>query len=160
MPPESAADEREPPLKKALQYLARREYYSAELKWKLMGRGYREDAVDEVIEELTAGGQLSDGRFIEAYITERQRRLYGPERIRMELLGKGFDEARIGGALAQAEDRWLDNARRCCRKRFGEAPPADGGEYAKRRDYLYRRGYSVPLIRAALSDSLSGESGG
>ena len=155
MPPESASGQREPPLKKALKYLARREHYSTELKWKLISRGYREEAVNQVIEELTVGGQLSDQRFLEAYVLERQRRLYGPERIRMELLSKGFDEARVGGAIAEAEDHWLDNARRCCRKRFGETAPEDRGDHARRRNYLYRRGYPAGLIRTVLS----GESG-
>ena len=141
------------PLQKALKYLARREHYREELKRKLNRDGYRGEAVDEALARLTAGGQLSDARFVEAYVAERRRRLYGPERIRLELIHKGLDEAAIGRCVEAGVEGWFENARRCCRKRFGEASPADYAEYAKRRNYLHRRGYSADVIRRVLADA-------
>ena len=153
MPAEENAAEPAPPLRKALQYLARREYYREELKRKLKKGGYREQAVEEALAALSADGRLSDERFVEAYVAERRRRLYGAERIRMELMSKGLDEALVARALAGGGDRWFENAERCCRKRFGETPPADYREYAKRRNYLHRRGYSADVIRRLLPDA-------
>ena len=153
MPPEGTVKKPDTPFQKAIKYLCRREYYTKELKWKLNRDGYQEEAVDEALAKLLASGRLSDGRFVDAYVAERRRRLYGPERIRMELIDKGFDEAEIRRGLAADDEQWLENARRCCDKRFGATTPADYREYTRRRNYLHRRGYSVGVIRSVLPDA-------
>lgn len=153
MPADKTATASDAPLQRALKYLARREYYREELRRKLSRDGYREQAVDETLARLTAGGQLSDARFVEAYVGERRRRLYGPERIRLELISKGFDASAARHLLEAGDDSWFEAAGRCLRKRFGEAPPADYGAYAKRRNYLHRRGYSADVIRRVLPDA-------
>ena len=153
MPVDESAAAPEAALRKALKYLSRREYYSEELKRKLSRDGCREEAVDEALAALSADGRLSDARFVEAYVAERRRRLYGPERIRLELMNKGFGEDAITRVLVAGDDHWFENAERCYRKRFGETPPAAYGEYAKRKNYLRRRGYSTDVIRRLLPDA-------
>lgn len=149
MPVDEPPSQADAPLEKALKYLARREYYGEELRRKLSRDGYREQAIARTLAGLRADGRLSDARYLEAYVAERRRRLYGPERIRLELINRGFDEDAVRRAFAGGDD-WFDNAVRCHRKRFGEAPPADYGEYAKRGNYLRRRGYSADVIRRVL----------
>ena len=160
MPADETAAGAQEALQKALQYLARREYYTEELKRRLTRGGYREQAVDEVLTELTTSGRLSDARYVEAYVAERRRRLYGPRRILLELMNKGFDEGAARRALDAGDagdDDWFEAAQRCLRKRFGEASaaPADvnRAEYAKRRNYLHRRGYPADVIRMVLPDA-------
>ena len=114
--------------------------------------------MEEALTRLTISGQLSDARFVEAYVAERRRRLYGPQRIRLELMNKGFDEAAVRRALGAGDGCWFEAARHCLRKRFGEAPPADPAdyaEYARRRNYLHRRGYPADVIRLVLPDAFA-----
>ena len=153
MPADESVAASDAPLQKAVQYLARREYYTEELKRKLTRCGYHEQAVDEALTRLTASGALSDARYAQAYVTERRRRLYGPQRILLELTHKGFDEAVVRRALGVADGCWSEAARQCLRKRFGEAPPADYAAYAKCRNYLHRRGYPADVIHLVLPDA-------
>ena len=153
MPADESVAASDAPLQKAVQYLARREYYTEELKRKLTRCGYHEQAVDEALIRLTASGALSDARYAQAYVAERRRRLYGPQRILLELTHKGFDKAVVRRALGVADGCWSEAARHCLRKRFGEEAPADYAAYAKRRNYLHRRGYPADVIHLVLPDA-------
>ena len=136
--------------KKALSYLSRREHYRAELKSKLLkAKGSNEVVVDTVLNRLEAENLLSDMRYIEAFITSRQAKLYGPVRIKMELLQKRLDSESVEQMITEADVNWQHNARVCLRKKFPQQP-ADNQELAKQRRFLWQRGYSDEMIRRAL----------
>lgn len=133
-------------LEKALEYLGRREYYRQELKQKLKNKGYPLAEIDETLEQLQRSGKLSEQRYLEAYVFDRQRRLYGPQWIRTRLVYKGFDRATIDLALCDDLIDWYENMRRCCNKKFGSDNTTDAKEKVRRRNYLYRRGFLPDMI--------------
>jgi len=138
---------------KALSYLSRREHHRAELKSKLSrSKAYNETIVEAVLDRLEAEGSLSDMRYIESFITSRIVRLYGPMRIKMELLQKKLDPNSVEQMLTESDNDWQHNARICLRKKFPQKP-GDARELAKQRRFLWQRGYSEEMIRAALSIS-------
>jgi len=142
---------------RALAYLSRREHYRAELKAKLLRRKDScERDVDAVLDRLEVENLLSDTRYIAAFVAYRSGRLYGPVRIRMELLQKKLNAAAIDQALAASRVDWPRNAQRCQRKKFA-VPPKDAQDYAKQRDFLWRRGYPPQIIRATLNTSADEE---
>lgn len=137
-------------LKKALSYLSRREHYRAELKSKLLrSKTHRERDVEAVLDRLEAEGLLSDMRFIESFIASRLTKLYGPLRIKMELLQKKLKPENIEQLLAESTVDWQRNARLCLHKKFSN-PPSDSLEAAKQRRFLWQRGYTEETIREAL----------
>ena len=99
---------------------------------------------------LEAEGLLSDIRYIESFITSRANRLYGPMRIRMELLQKKLDPENIEQMLAESDTDWQYHARICLQKKFPQKP-GNAQELAKQRRFLWQRGYSEEMIRSALS---------
>ena len=138
---------------KALSYLSRREHHRAELKSKLSrSKTYNEASVEAVLDRLEAEGSLSDMRYIESFITSRINKLYGPMRIKMELLQKKLDPDCVEKMLAETDTDWQHNAQICLQKKFPQKP-GDAQELAKQRRFLWQRGYSEEMIRAALSTS-------
>ena len=137
-------------LKKALSYLSRREYHRIELKSKLIRTKSRnEHDVEALLDRLEAEGLLSDMRFIESFIASRQKRFYGPIRIKMELQQKKLDPDDVERILAESDIDWQRNARICLQKKFPKKA-TDNQELAKRQRFLWQRGYPTEMIRDAL----------
>ena len=140
-------------VKKALLYLSQREHHRAELKSKLLrSKAHNETSVEAVLDRLEAEGVLSDMRYIESFITSRSTRLYGPMRIKMELLLKKLDPESVEQILAETTTDWQHNARICLRKKFPNKAE-NSQELAKQRRFLWQRGYSEEMIRNALDAS-------
>lgn len=137
-------------LAQALKYLARREHYRKELKQKL--KAWPAQEVDDALDQLQQDGHLSDHRYIEAYIHQQRRKLYGPQWITLQLKHKGFDEGEIRQALDGDAADWRENLRRCYDKKCAGKAPADGKEKARMKNYLYRRGYPLDQINSLLRE--------
>ena len=139
----------------ACRYLGRREYACKELADKLMRRGIPPGVVAETLVELESEGLVSDQRFAETFARSRVSRLYGPLKIRAELIKRGVDSSLINHVLLEYEDRWLQSAQQWIRKRIGAEP--DRKEKAR----LYRsstsRGFTHEQVMQALDMIRSGD---
>lgn len=133
-----------------MRLLARREYGAAELRAKLEGRGYPDEAIDEVLQALRQAGWQSDSRYAESLIRGRALRGYGPLDVRQRLRMAGIDEA---APLAGAEIDWQEALAAAYRKKYGGTTPDSRDEYARRGRFLQSRGFAVEKIRDFL-DSL------
>ncbi len=131
----------------ALRLLKRREHSRKELVWKLEGRGLPAGVVAAVSDRLEAEGLLSEARFAEVYIRSRADRGYGPQRLRAELRERGISDPLIEESLAGADIDWLAQADRYYQRRFGDVPPKDWKDEAKRRRAMEQHGYTVDQIR-------------
>ncbi len=139
----------------ALRYLGRREYACRELGGKLLRRGIPPGVVAETLVELESEGLVSDQRFTETFARSRVSRLYGPLKIRAELIKRGVDSSLINHVLHEYEGRWLQSAQQWIRKRIG--PELDRKEKAR----LYRsstsRGFTHEQVMQALDMIRSGD---
>ena len=113
-----------------------------------MRRGILPGGVAETLVELESEGLVSDQRFAEMFARSRVSRLYGPLKIRAELIKRGVDSSLINHVLLEYEDRWLQSAQQWIRKRIGAEP--DRKEKAR----LYRsstsRGFTHEQVMQAL----------
>ena len=75
--------------KKAMDFLARREYGQAELAKKLADKGYKRAIVEDELQRLTDEGLQSDTRFAESFVQSRINQGKGPQRIRADLRQRG-----------------------------------------------------------------------
>ncbi|MDG2375806.1 MAG: regulatory protein RecX, partial [Woeseiaceae bacterium] len=76
--------------KKAMDFLARREYGQEELVRKLTTAGFDADVVMVEVDRLAEEGLQSDTRFASSFVQSRINQGKGPVRIREELKERGL----------------------------------------------------------------------
>lgn len=140
--------------RRALRLLARREHTRAELARKLAPDAGANPALQSLIENLQARGLLSEERYAEAR-ANRLSRKFGALRVRRELLGKGVAPDRAARFAADLRKTDLERACAILARKYKD-PVASPRERARRMRFLYARGFSEEVIRAALRAS-SGE---
>lgn len=136
--------------KKAMDFLARREYGQVELIRKLSDKGFQRDIAEQAVLRLAEEGLQSDTRFAESFVQSRINQGKGPVRIRLDLKERGVSDAAVEIALEEAGADWRGMARSICRKKFGAAEPADFREKARQMRFLQYRGFEPDQIRAAV----------
>jgi regulatory protein len=137
--------------RKAMDLLARREHSVAELRRKLLAKGYQQPAVDEQLQKLEQENLLSDRRFTEAYVNFRSKKGFGPLRIEQELKEKGISAA-LQQEYLDNKNYWLNIAKEVREKRFGGAVPKEYKDKAKQMRFLHYRGFSHDQMRDLFDD--------
>jgi regulatory protein len=135
-----------------MRLLARREHSRAELRDKLVGRGFENDSVEELLQGLEDQDLLSDERFAMSLIASRAETGYGPKRIDLELRNRGVSEELAREALAKAEVDWGQQVTDQAVRKFGSDPAQTFPEWARRARYLERRGFGQDAIRLAIGN--------
>jgi regulatory protein len=146
---------------KALQWLAQREHSRVELARKLshwQSRGITDETCDaavqaetvaSVLDELTQAGLLSDERFTQSRLHQRQGR-FGNRRIAYELKQHGLLAS--DAQWSELHSSEAERARAVLEQKFkavsSGALPADQVMRAQR--FLVGRGFSSEAIRSAL----------
>lgn len=155
-------------LEAARDLLSHRARTRAELRRKLIGKGFRPARVDPCLARLEERGLLDDAAAAAAFVRDRIRhRPRGRSRLTQELRAKGVgdsvaravveavieDEALAEPELAQrVAEHWLKRQGPAVRQALTSATHSPEREKARRRLYqhLVRRGFAGP----ALSDAL------
>jgi regulatory protein len=136
--------------KKAMDYLARREYGGKELSAKLVGAGFDEPTALSAVAQLTLDGLQDDRRFVDNFIQSRVQQGKGPVRIRLELGQRGMDEALVEEVLNERDDDWRSLARNLRQRKFGRGQPHDFREKARQMRFLQYRGFTQDQIQTAV----------
>ena len=136
----------------AMRLLARREHSRAELRGKLIGRGFENGLVEELLQGLEDQDLLSDQRFATSLIASRAETGYGPNRISLELRNRGVSEELAREALAKAEVNWGKRLTDQVARKFGSDPAQTFPEWARRARYLEQRGFGQDAIRLAIGN--------
>jgi regulatory protein len=135
--------------KKAMDFLARREYGQTELIRKLADKGFDRDVAGQAVVQLQEEGLQSDQRFAESFVQSRINQGKGPVRIRMDLGQRGISDSTIEIALEEADPDWRALAREQRHKKFGAATPSDFKEKARQMRFLQYRGFEQDHIQSA-----------
>lgn len=136
--------------KKAMDYLARREYGQEELKKKLAGAGFMREATERAVDQLTADGLQDDRRFVDNFIQSRVSKGKGPIRIQTELSQRGIPAGLVNEALEDAAIDWRELARTVRLKKFGAELPQDFKEKARQMRFLQYRGFDPAAVQAGV----------
>lgn len=126
--------------------LSRREHSAFEIRDKLAKRDFADDEISKAIEELIAGGWLSDERYTEAYIRMRQIKGFGPIRIAIELHERGVKESIVETYLHAGDEIWSQTVGEQYRKKYKNKAIEDYNDKAKRIRFLQYRGFPLDLI--------------
>jgi regulatory protein len=108
------------------------------------------EALDAVLDDLADAGLQSDARRAEALVRGALARGHGPLRIRRDLAAAGLDADLAEDALPADDGGWAEELDALVLRRFGEAPPADAREWARRARFLAGRGFPEGLVRRRL----------
>ena len=140
---------KEPSLRaRALRHLARREYTRQELSRKLAPHAESARDIEQVLDEFTQCGWLSEKRAAEQ-IAHARRSRYGLARIRRDLEAKGVPADVLGDMIAALKPGELDVARAVWRRKF-RAPPVNAAERARQTRFLLGRGFGSETISQLL----------
>ena len=143
----------------AMDFLARREHSSHELRTKLIRKfpAASPTLVQAVLSRLKEEGIQSDERYTESRIRYRLERGFGYHHIRNDLISRGVEPYRVDLMLYPDDDCWLQKARELVEKKL--ISPAvtrrrdlayAGLEHKKLARFLEARGFSQRDIRVAL----------
>lgn len=127
----------------AMDLLARREHSRRELKQKLRKRFDDEDLIEGQLDRLREENLQSDSRYAESFLRQRINRGHGPLRIRQEMRQKGIGDSEIAAAMDEENPDWYALAEETYRRKFGELPPEDIREKAKRSRFMQYRGFGL-----------------
>jgi len=135
--------------KKAMDFLARREYGQNELIKKLADKGYVFKVAQQAVQQLTEDNLQCDDRFAEAFVQSRINQGKGPVRIRLDLSQRGVSDAIIEMAIDESAADWHGLAKGVRLRKFGGAEPADFKAKAKQMRFLQYRGFEQSHVQAA-----------
>lgn len=135
----------------ALALLGRRDYTIAELRQRLLDKGFETGEIHDTLERLQADGLLDDRRVAEAFVRTASRiKGRGRHRISRELQARGIDRslaADLTARITPEEERAAIEGLLTRRRLPAELTPTD-----RRRlhAHLLRRGFSADVIHEAL----------
>ncbi|MFI3245655.1 MAG: regulatory protein RecX [Ferrimonas sp.] len=139
------------PLNCAVGLLSRRDHSQGELQRKMRERGYSDDDIYAAITRCIELGYQDDGRFTELFIRYRSQRGLGPQRLRAALRERGVASDLIEATLRHSDVDFFELCRACRERKFGLLLPVNFKEQAKQQRYLAYRGFSMEMIRYAMS---------
>ncbi len=137
--------------KKAMDYLARREYGRLELQAKLEGAGFGTETARVAVDRLACEGLQCDRRFIENFMQSRINQGKGPVRIRLDLGERKLEAGLIDELLSECDEDWRALARQTREKKFGVELPVEFKEKARQMRFLQYRGFESGQIQAAIA---------
>jgi regulatory protein len=136
--------------KKAMNYLARREYGHLELQGKLENVGFDAETTRITVDNLADEGLQCDRRFIESFIQSRINQGKGPVRIRLDLDERKLESSLIDELLSECSEDWIAMAQQIRKKKFGPKLPVEFKEKARQMSFLQYRGFESNQIQAAI----------
>ena len=138
--------------RKAMDFLALRDYGRAELVLKLANKGYKRSIVEDEVQRLTDEGLQSDTRFAEAFVQSRINQGKGPVRIRSELGRKGIPDGIVDAAIEDAAVDWHELTIEVREKKFGALQPNDLKDKARQVRFLQYRGFEQDQVQSVFDN--------
>ncbi len=125
----------------------------AEMREKMLGRGYYPKVIDEVIERLYQDRYLNDEHYAEVFIESMKRyKYYGSFMMKKKLfekkLPKEIIEAKLNEIVSENDEREI--AVRYIEKEFGKIKDVKKFEYQDKQKVMRRllsRGFGLELVK-------------
>ncbi len=152
------SDQRQRARDAAFRLLAVRARTAAELKSRLLQKGFAAQLIEQTLTDFQAKGYQSDEEFARLFAREKQRSSgWGPARIRRELTARGVKNSLVEKTLTEQFDGvdLTESAYRAAAKKW-RSMQGTAGATRKRRltGFLQRRGYVWETINAVMNKLL------
>lgn len=135
----------------AVTLLARKDYSNGDMRRALHTLTDDEMDVEIVIHRLRELGYLNDRRIAENMLSRCLRKMYGPNRIRLELRQKGIAREITDSLISNCEVDWFQMASESRIKKFGDKFPIEPKEKARQIRFLQGKGFTMEMIMEAIT---------
>lgn len=137
----------------ALTLLDYRARTRREIETRLLQKGYPEDVIAKIVEQLENVDLVNDERFANDWVAGRlEHRPTGKSRMSWELRRKGVSPEAVDEALEQVdEDKEFKMALELARKKLGRADVSDPDTKHKLAGFLQRRGFHWETVSRVLN---------
>lgn len=149
--PPQVPEEWRPAVAKAMNLLLYRPRTEKELRERLTGQEYEQDAVECAIQYVSYYGYLNDWKYAESYVLSSCSRK-SRSILRAELSRKGVGEGAIEDALELIETDEREVAGALLQKRYGEPHLFDEKELRRAVGYLGRKGFASSVVWGVIRD--------
>lgn len=138
-------------VKKCVELLSYSQNTRRALYQKLVLRGFARDVSADAVEYVSAQGLIDEFSMAQSLVYDMaSRRLYGRQRIKSELLSKGFPIDVCERAIDQCEEDFVELCRKMIEKLGGVGIFEDRTARAKAISSLMRHGFSFDEIKSAI----------
>lgn len=137
----------------ALTLLDYRARTRKELETRLLQKGYPEDVIAKVLEQLEGVDLVNDERFANDWVAGRlEHRPTGKTRMSWELRRKGVNPETVDEALEQVdEDKEFEMALALAKRKLGNAEVRDPETRNKLAGFLQRRGFYWEIVSRVIN---------
>lgn len=129
----------------SLKLLGNRDYFTIELKMKLIESGYKQEEIDEIVEYLIQKNFIDDETLIERKINYYQRKGWGELKIYKYLTQLGLDKNFVRDSIKKFLDLTLEKENI---KKFSKRKD----DFEKKVRYLINKGFRESLILETLRE--------
>lgn len=144
--------------KSALRFLSIRNHSSQELYKKLSKKKFSDQIIKKVIDELLSIGYLNDKKFAEQYLSELIGKLFGPLKIKNEMLKRGISKEIVDDVLNEYfnnDDMQKEVIEKILSKNKFSKRISNRNELQKIYNYLVSRGFQARIVMDAMKENLS-----
>lgn len=134
----------------ALKYLRQRPLSVAQLRNRLLRRGFLPNVVEEALVHLETAGELCDSKLAEHLCKRAIENGRGPRWIQEALMKREFPNNVIAPCLTMARDAALPKAEAILRRRYGPVAIEDPATQPKAARFLANRGFEPETVEEAL----------
>lgn len=133
------------------------EQCSADIRGKVLGKGFSSEEADRIVGYLVKNRYIDDARFARAYAADKARFSgWGRIKIRMYLKHKGFSESLIREALDYIDENvYAESLQKALMSKARNLDLKEIGDRQKLYRHLASRGFESSLIVAAMRNFIS-----
>ncbi len=148
------AEEKKKAQNNAFRYLSNRSHSEKELKLKLKNKGFAENLIEDILEELKTSKFIDDEQFALNFSRSRVKsKQMGARLLRQELWQKGIKKEIVDKTVKLIyqdfpEESLAENLIEKRKSRYGNLEPFE--KKKKLYDFLVRRGFTFDVINAVL----------
>lgn len=136
---------------KAVKYLSFKLLSEKELFLKLQSKGFDEEIIRNVLDELKAMGYINDKIYAQKFVFERSKlKPKSKKMLKFELINKGISEEIIEEVLDNFEYDENTIMERLIKKKFGKYDISEPQIEVKVISFLMHRGFSLEAIKHCL----------
>lgn len=143
---------------KALRYVSFKLLSEKELFSKLQSKGFDDDTIRIVVDDLKAMGYINDKIYAQKFVFDRSKlKPKSKKMLKMELNNRGISDDIIDEVLDNFEYDEVTIAERLIRKKFGKYDLNDPKIETKVISFLMHRGFQYEIIKHGLLNISKGD---
>jgi len=141
---------------KAFRLLGRRQHSAFELKLKLSQKGYRDDLISNVVNQLLESNYVNDYDFAKSFTEENiKNKLWGQRKIEAELIKKGVNKEIISQIISEnfSDGNQLEKAIVLGKKKYKSLVDRNTDKdkiQTKLYSFLFSKGYGYDIIKRTI----------